>query len=210
MPSIVSFGKIFCRYFLGCKFRRDFGGFRPVRTLLLYSDRASARPICANSPRSYLVVLGFGGCPSSSPYGRQSVCGSPRKALLPASGVMRAPKRCRTPRGVSTSSRATHSPLGRARTRRSRLQSGRAADAPRVHRSSRPPPREPCACLAQVVRKPVAERLSNQRELCAVRQASHVAALAARQVVAAIATQHGDRMPSAVEPNGLRTPRILG
>ena len=41
MPSIVSFGKIFCRYFFGSKFPRDFEGFRPVRTLLLYSDRAS-------------------------------------------------------------------------------------------------------------------------------------------------------------------------
>jgi len=60
MPSIVSFGKIFCRYFFEPKFLRDFSGFRPVRTLLLYSDRASWSPICANSPRSFWLSRGSG------------------------------------------------------------------------------------------------------------------------------------------------------
>ena len=41
MPSIVRFGKIFCRYFFMLKFPRDFGGFRPVRTHLLYSTADS-------------------------------------------------------------------------------------------------------------------------------------------------------------------------
>lgn len=37
MPSIVPFGKFFCRYFTTAKFLRDFEGFRPRETLLLYS-----------------------------------------------------------------------------------------------------------------------------------------------------------------------------
>ena len=37
MPSIVPFGKFFCRYFATAKFLRDFQGFRPQETLLLCS-----------------------------------------------------------------------------------------------------------------------------------------------------------------------------
>ena len=37
MPSIVPFGKFFCRYFATAKFLRDFQGFRPPETLLLCS-----------------------------------------------------------------------------------------------------------------------------------------------------------------------------
>jgi hypothetical protein len=40
MPSIVSFGKIFCKYFAATKFLRDFQRFRKKMTLLLRSGSA--------------------------------------------------------------------------------------------------------------------------------------------------------------------------
>lgn len=44
MPSIVLFGKLFCINFSLGKFLRDFQGFRPARTQLLFSDLGRSQP----------------------------------------------------------------------------------------------------------------------------------------------------------------------
>lgn len=44
MPSIVLFGKLFCENFVLGKFPRDFQGFRPAGTQLLFSDPGRAGP----------------------------------------------------------------------------------------------------------------------------------------------------------------------
>jgi hypothetical protein len=93
MPSIVSFGKIFCRYFARAKFLRDFQGFRPVGTRLLYSDRASVgiemprsawlglvswalSGPCHAEPRARLCRLAPGESPVSAPGLDESVVGA--------------------------------------------------------------------------------------------------------------------------------------
>ena len=43
MPSIVPFGKFFCRFFVPAKFPRDFHGFRRRGTRLLCSIQARSR-----------------------------------------------------------------------------------------------------------------------------------------------------------------------
>jgi hypothetical protein len=57
MPSIVPFGKFFCRFFKGLKFPRDFHGFRPARTRLLCSDRRTIDQIWMHSAPAILVLI---------------------------------------------------------------------------------------------------------------------------------------------------------
>jgi hypothetical protein len=110
MPSIVSFGKIFCRYFFEPKFLRDFVGFRPVRTLLLYSDRASWLGICADSPPSRWSFWGSE-LTFEPPLRPREV-----SAEAPESSPARFRRGCvtkwhaRTPREASTSLRAAQRP----------------------------------------------------------------------------------------------------
>ena len=55
MPSIVLFGKIFCRYFSRPKFLRDFVGFRPAKTHLLYSILNTSCALAREPPPSTRV-----------------------------------------------------------------------------------------------------------------------------------------------------------
>jgi cytochrome c553 len=88
MPSIVPFGKFFCRFFEGVKFPRDFQGFRPVRTRLLCSDRHTIDAFWMRSARAILVLIlasvGLAAAGRPAP-----VCGAPGRRPCPMQAFMR-------------------------------------------------------------------------------------------------------------------------
>jgi hypothetical protein len=88
MPSIVPFGKFFCRFFKGLKFPRDFHGFRPARTRLLCSDQRTIDQIWMHSAPAILVLIlasvGLAGSGSPAP-----MCGAPGRRPCPMQGFMR-------------------------------------------------------------------------------------------------------------------------
>jgi hypothetical protein len=57
MPSIVPFGKFFCRFFEGLKFPRDFQGLRPERTRLLCSTWRTIERVWMRSAPATLVLI---------------------------------------------------------------------------------------------------------------------------------------------------------
>jgi hypothetical protein len=88
MPSIVPFGKFFCRFFERLKFPRDFQGFRPVRTRLLCSDRRTIDRVWMRSAPAILVLIlasvGLAGAAGPAP-----MCGVPGRRPCPMQVFMR-------------------------------------------------------------------------------------------------------------------------
>lgn len=88
MPSIVPFGKFFCRFFKGLKFPRDFQGFRPARTRLLCSDRRTIDWISMHPAPAILVLIlasvGLAGAGRPAP-----LCGAPGRRPCPLQSFMR-------------------------------------------------------------------------------------------------------------------------